>query len=57
MCVKDQHNNQQDSCLSYATHLKDGLIKEIETCPILCKTKHIIHKQRIQHELQFGSCL
>ena len=51
MCVKDQHNNEHDSCLSYATQLKYGLIKEIETCSVLCKTKHFIHKQGLQHEL------
>jgi len=44
MCVKDQHNNQHDSCLIYATQLKDGLFKEIETCSVLCKTKHLTHK-------------
>ena len=44
MCVKEQHNNQHDNCLSYGTQLKNGLVKEVETIRVLCKTKHLIHK-------------
>ena len=42
-----------DFAEEYLNKLKDGLIKEIETCSILCKTKHLIHKKGLQHELQF----
>ena len=53
MCVKEQHKNQHDICSSYESQLKDSLIKEVETFPVLFKeTKHITHKQGIQHELQ-----
>ena len=52
MCVKEQHKKQHDACSGYKTQLKDSLIKEIETIQNLCKTKHLTHKQGIQHELQ-----
>ena len=53
MCVKEQHKKQHDVCSGYESHLKDSLIKEVETFPVLFKeTKHLTHKQGIQHELQ-----
>ena len=54
MCVKEQHKNRHDVCSSYESQLKDSLIKEVETFPVLFKErKHLTHKQGIQHELQF----
>ena len=53
MCVKEQPKKQHEVCSRYETQLKDSLIKEIETILVLCKTKHLTHKQGIQHELQF----
>jgi len=53
MCVKEQHKNQHDVCSGYESQLQDSLIKEIETIPVLCKTKHLTHKQGIQQELPF----
>lgn len=45
MCVKEQHKKQQDFCSSYESQLKDSLIKEVETFPVLFKgTKHLTHK-------------
>lgn len=53
MCLKEQHNTQHDACSGYESQLKKSLIKEIETILVLCKTKHLTHKQGIQYELQF----
>ena len=56
MCVKEQHKNQHDVCSSYESQLKDSLIKEVEAFSVLFKeTKHLTHKQGIQHELQLMS--
>lgn len=52
MCVKEQHKNRHDVFSSYESQFKDSLIEEVETFSVLFKeTKHLTHKQGIQHEL------
>ena len=52
MCVKEQHKNRHDVFSSYESQLKDSLIKEVENFSVLFKeTKHLTHKQGMQHEL------
>ena len=52
MCVKEQHKNKHDVFSGYVSQFKDRFMKWVEIFPVLFKeTKHITHKQGIQHEL------